>query len=318
MTKILIPDKLSDEAERKVTEAGGLILRASGRGKADMLGDVADCDALVVSQKPDGYIIDREIMTAGKRLKLIARFGVGMEIIDLAAAKELGIAVTNTAGSNANAAAEHALFLMLSAARNARQVDLRFRAGEFAEIRKTLTVELEGSLLGVVGCGNVGRLVARKARYGFGMDVAGYDPVLDPSMKIPEIRYLDSLEELLKICDFISLHLPAAPGTVNLLDKKRLMLMKPSAILINTSRGEVVSEPDLVEQLCNGGLRAAGLDVYSQEPLDMQSELFSLKNVIMTPHVAAFTAKTMAKTSLYVAESLVDFIEGRPPARRLF
>ncbi len=315
MKKILIPDPLSAEAESAIAAAGGDILRASGTKKDAMLRDIADCDVLVVSKKPDGYIIDDEVMAAGRNLKLIARFGIGMEIIDTAAAKARGILVTNTAGSNANAVAEQAMFLMLGCARDFRQVDRRFRAGEFFEVRKTLSVELYGSILGIAGCGNIGRMVAKKAHHGFGMRVLGYDPQLNPEAKIPEIEYVDSLDALLEASDFVSLHLPALPETNGLINKAALAKMKPTAALINTSRGEVIVEEDLVEALKAGTLRAAGLEVFRAEPLPPDSALRALDNAILTPHNAAFTARTMRETSRYVAESVVDFIEGRTPAR---
>jgi D-3-phosphoglycerate dehydrogenase len=225
--------------------------------------------------------------------------------------------VTNTAGSNANAVAEQAMFLMLACARDFRQVEKRFRAGEFFEVRKTLSVELSGSTLGIAGCGNIGRLLAKKAHHGFGMKVLGYDPHLNPAAKIPEIEYVDTLPSLLAASDFVSLHLPALPETTNLFDKAMLAKMKQTAALINTSRGEVIVEDDLVAALRDGTLRAAGLEVFRTEPLPKDSPLRALDNAVLTPHNAAFTARTMRETSRYVAESVVGFLEGRTPARVL-
>lgn len=309
--KVINPRKLSDEGEKILRDNGIEVFQGSGLLKEDLIRDIADCDALVV-WKSSNYTIDREIIDAGKQLKLIARFGVGMEIIDVAYAQSKGIIVTNTPTANSNAVAEHTMYLLLACARNGHIVDKRLREGEFNAIWKLNSMELEGKTLGIIGIGRIGSLVAKKAKYGFGMNVIGYDPYVDANFP-QEIAKIDSLEELLQQSNFISFHVPATSKTIGMIGTEQFKMMKPGAFLINTSRGEVVKEDEMVEALKNGTIRGAGLDVFTKEPLDPNSPLFELDNVIMTPHYAAYTSDSLAKTGIQVAESIAAVSQGKKP-----
>jgi D-3-phosphoglycerate dehydrogenase / 2-oxoglutarate reductase len=309
--KVLNPKKLSDAGEKILQDNGIEVLRGSGPTKEDMLRDIAGCDALVV-WKSANYTIDKEVINAGKKLKLIARFGVGMEIVDVEYAQSKGIIVTNTPTSNSNSVAEHTLYLLLGCAKNGHIVDKRFRGGEFNSIWQLNGVELEGQVLGIVGVGNIGRMVAQKAKHGFDMKVIGYDPYA--GAKFPsEIEKVDTLHELLTQSDFVSLHVPATSETIGMLGTEQFKMMKSGACLINASRGEIVKEGELVEALSNGTIRGAGLDVFTKEPLDVNSPLFNLDNVIMTPHYAGYTAGAVKKTGIQVAESIVAVSQGKKP-----
>jgi len=313
--KVFNPNKLSDEGERLLQENGIEVFRGSGPKKDDILRDIVDCDAIVV-WKSANYTIDREIIDAGKKLKLIARFGVGMEIVDVEYAQSKDIIVTNTPTSNSNSVAEHTMYLLLACAKNGHIVDKRFRGGEFNTIWKLNGVELEDQILGIIGVGNIGRLVANKAKYGFGMKVIGYDPYAGAAFP-EEIERVSSLKELLAQSDLVSLHVPATPETLGMLGAEEFRMMKPSAFLINASRGEIVKENELVEALSNGTIKGAGLDVFTKEPLDINSPLFGLDNVIMTPHYAGYTTGAVKKTGIQVAESVVAVSQGKRPAFEL-
>jgi D-3-phosphoglycerate dehydrogenase len=313
--KVFNPNKLSDEGEKLLQENSIEVHRGSGPKKEDILRDIVDCDAIVV-WKSANYTIDQDIIDAGRKLKLIARFGVGMEIVDVEYAQSKGIIVTNTPTSNSNSVAEHTLYLLLACAKNGHVVDRRFRGGEFNAIWKLNAVELEGQILGIVGLGNIGRLVGKKAKYGFGMKVIGYDKFLGANFP-EDFEKVDTLEQLLTQSDFVSLHVPAAPQTVGMIGAAQFKMMKPNAFLINASRGEVVKEYELIEALKNGTIRGAGLDVFAREPLDVNSELFGLDNVIMTPHYAGYTSGAVRKTGIQVAESILAVSQGKKPKYEL-
>lgn len=313
--KVLNPNPLSSEAEQLLNEHGIEVIRLSGPEKSDIIKDISDVDALVVWKSPN-YTIDSEIIDAGKNLKLIARFGVGMEIVDVAYAKEKGIVVTNTPTSNSNAVAELAIYLLIASAKNAHLVDRRFRGGEFKTIWKTNAVELEGKTLGIIGPGHIGQLVAKKAKYGFGMKVLGYNPHPN-AVFIEEIEKADSLEVLLTQSDFVSIHVPATDETVGMIGAEQFKLMKNTAFLINTARGQIVKEDALIEALQQGVIAGAGLDVFTQEPPAKDNPLFTLDNVVVTPHYGGFTDAAVAKTGIQVAESIIAVSEGREPAFKL-
>jgi D-3-phosphoglycerate dehydrogenase len=266
----------------------------------------------LVVWKSSNYTIDKDVIDAGKQLKLIARFGVGMEIIDVPYAQSKDIIVTNTPTSNSNAVAEHTMHLILACARNHRIVDKRFRSGEFNAIWRVNGIELEGRILGLIGIGQIGRLVASKAKYGFGMKVIGYNPHVGAGFP-DEIEKVDTFQSLLAQSDFISLHVPATPETIGMFGTEEFKMMKPEAFFINTSRGEVVKEDEMVESLKNGIIKGAGLDVYTKEPLDPNSPLFDLDNVIMTPHYAAFSTDSLVRTGVQVAESIIAVSRGEKP-----
>lgn len=306
---VFCPRVLHPEGERIMAESGLRIIRGSGPEKEAVLREVAEADALVACMP---YQYDREILDAAQNCKLIVRFGVGLEIIDVAYAQSKGILVCNTPGANTNAVAQHAMFLILACAQNARFVDSRMREGEFMEVRRRLSTELEGKVLGIVGPGNIARLVAQKAKYGFGMRPVTY--LHRPGAQVPEDTELVSgLEELLARADFLLLSAPETPQTVGMIGMEQLRRMKPGAFLINIARGRLVKEDELIDALQQGVIRGAGLDVFQEEPLDLNSPLFRLDNTYITPHYAAFSQEATRNTSVDVAEALVAVSRGERP-----
>lgn len=235
-------------------------------------------------------------------LKVIVRFGIGIDNVDLTAARANGIKVSRTLGATTTSVAELAVGLMLAAARGTTEMDRTVRAGSW----KRLTgLELAGRTLGLVGTGRIGVEVAVRAR-AFGMQVIGYDPMSDAGA-IP----LVPLDELLRRADVISIHAPLTEQTRHLFNAKTLAAMRPSSILVNTARGGIIDETALAGALANGPLRAAALDCFEDEPLD-RSPLLYLPNVILTPHCGASTVEAVERAGVIAVEEILRGLRGEP------
>jgi len=270
---------------------------------------VQDCHAILARTAP----FPREVLEAGKLLKVIGRHGVGTDNIDVEAATQLGIYVTNAPQSNATSVAEHTIGLIIATARNFVRCDGAVRKGNF-EIRNQIPgTDIEGKILGLIGLGRIGKLVARKAAAGLEMRVIGYDPYVDPSAVL-EVELIDSIEALLQKADFVSLHLPGNQRTVGLIDRSKLLMMKPSAYLINVARGGIVKEDDLAEILSQGRIAGAALDVFAEEPPDPANPLLKLDNITVTPHNAALTRECMDRMAVHAAQGIDDELSGKTPA----
>ena len=220
-----------------------------------------------------------EVLKHLPKCKGIFRSGSGIDALPVAAAKELGIEIMNTPESIAESVAEHAVSLLFALIRRIVHYDKAVRAGTW-ELPNGMNWHISGRTLGLVGYGRIARLVEQMVS-GFRMKVLHYDPFVPDSM---------DLDELLKEADYVSLHCPLTDDTRGLIDARRLALMKPNALLVNTSRGPVVDEPALIEALKNGTIAGAALDVLCEEPPPKDHPLFALDNVILTPHIAAFSA----------------------------
>lgn len=310
--KVLIQSPIWEAAEDYLWEHGCEIVRGSGTDKTALLRDIESCDAAVV-KKASGYTFDREVIDHAPNLKLLARFGVGLEIIDVPYAESQGVVVTNSPHSNSNAVAEHTMYLILACTKNGLKLDKRMRDGAFNAGPPMFAMELEGKVLGLVGCGRIGSMVAKKAKHGFDMQVIGYDPHLPPERFSQDIERRETLEEVLREADVVSLHLPATPETCRSISSSKLALMKPTAFLINAARGEVVDEAALCNALETGVIAGAGLDVFEREPLPPDSPLYKLDNVVLTPHYAAFTRGALQKAAMDVVEDIVAVLEQQRP-----
>jgi D-3-phosphoglycerate dehydrogenase / 2-oxoglutarate reductase len=254
---------------------------------------------------------DAPLMDLAPSLKVISRTGAGVDNVDVSAATQRRILVLNTPTANSISVAEHAVALLLALAKQLLFLDSSVRQGNFKARRLYLPVDLDGKTLGLIGCGNIGRLVASKCRAAFGMSTIAHDPYLKSAPD--EITLVSSPQEVLRQADFISLHLPYSPATKNLLGPKELSLMKPSAFLINTSRGGIVNETALADALNAGTLAGAAFDVFEHEPPATDSPLFSCKNLLMTPHSAALTKECVLRVALCAAQGIVDYLSGRKP-----
>jgi len=253
--------------------------------------------------------------TPDPRAKLVANFGVGFEHIDVAAAKAAGILVTNTPDVLTEATADIALMLMLMASRRAGEGERQVRAGQWKGwgAKALMGQSLQGKILGLVGFGRIAQATARKAHRALDMRIAYYGR----RRAAPEIeaetgaRYVAGLDDLVAEADVVSLHVPGGADTYHLIDAVRLERMKRSAILINTARGPVVDETALAAALRNGGLWAAGLDVYEHEPV-VHPGLLALDNAVLLPHLGSATVETREAMGMRAAENIALFFAGRP------
>ena len=256
-------------------------------------------------------LVTSELLAAAPALIVVGRAGVGLDNVDVAFASKSGILVTYTPDQNAISVAELAIGLMLSLARSIPAADQDTRDGRWSR-QKFPGVEMYGKILGIVGAGKIGYLTAKRAQ-AFGMKILAYDPFLGPdNVYLSELRAeLVALDELLTRADVVSCHLPATPQTAGLLDAEGFRKMKPTAYFINTARGEVVCEADLLETLKRKGIAGAALDVRGVEP-PARGELELLPNVILTPHIAAFTREAQGRVTKAVCEDIARVLEGRP------
>jgi len=274
---------------------------------ADIHDEDALCDAVkdvdVVLARTEFYT--RRVLEAAKKLKIISRYGVGTEKIDIQAANELGIWVANTPTALTNAVAEHTMLLMLAVARNLHMNDSHMRKGDFA-IRTKLGMELCGKTVGVIGFGRIGRAVAKKCKDGLDMQVLAYDPYCNTA-NIPEgMECIRSLDEVLERSDVVTIHLPMTDKTRGMCNASFFAKMKDRAIFINAARGLEVDEPALVAALQSGKLWGAGLDCYSEEPLPLSNALYGLENVVMTPHNASATEDSFMRCSMDMGYNVMD------------
>ena len=296
----------------QIEESGRRALEADARFSLACLPDhaagrfeaAADADAIIVRMTP----IDTDLIEAAPRLRFVARHGVGHDTVDKAALTARGIPLAITGDVNSGAVAEHALALMLAAAKRVIDYDQAVKAGDFA-IRDSFSAgELHGKTALLVGFGRIGRKVAALAR-ACGMDVLVFDPFLETT---PEgVTSVSRLEDGLAAADYVSLHAPKTAWTTHLIDSEALARMKPGATLVNVARGGLVDEAALREALLSGRLRAAALDVFENEPPAANDPVLSTPVLIATPHSAAFTSECATRMSMACARNVIDFFDGR-------
>ena len=303
--KVLISDKLS--------EAGLALLKASsdieldyqpGLGKdiAALKVAIADAEGLVIRS---GTTVTKEILEAAKRLRVIGRAGIGVDNVDVAEASRRGVIVMNTPGGNVVTTAEHAISLMCALARSIPQATASMKAGKW-EKSKFMGAELTHKTLGVIGAGNIGKIVIDRAQ-GLKMQVIAFDPFLtDELAEKLQIERVD-LDALFARADFITIHTPLTEKTRYLVNKAAFAKMKKGVFLVNAARGGIVNETDLVEALGSGIVAGVALDVFEEEPPSPEHPLLKSEKVICTPHLGAATAEAQENVALEVAEQFVDF-----------
>lgn len=253
------------------------------------------------------------VLDAHPQLRVIARVGVGYDAVDVEAATKHGCAVAITPGANEGSVAEHAFSLMLGLARDLVAQHLGVKAGGWP--RRAALLPLRGRTLGIAGLGRIGKAVALRGA-AFNMRLLAYDPVPDKTFAAHHQIPLVSFDKLLAESDYLTLHLPATAETRHLINRKTLELMKPSAFLINTSRGAIVNEADLLEALRNKRLAGVGLDVFEQEPPG-KHPLFELDNVLLTPHAGGADVQSRDDMALSAAQAIVSLARGEWPAEKI-
>ena len=303
MYKVLIADKLSEEAVSIFKENGIEAVVKIGLGEEELIKELETCDGLVVrsATKPNKNIIEKS-----KRLKVIGRAGIGVDNIDLEAATNNGKVVMNTPFGNSITTAEHAITLILSTARQIPFADKTTHEGKW-EKSSIKGVEVTGKTLGVIGCGNIGSIVANRA-LGLHFKVIVFDPFLqDERAKDMGVEKVE-LNDLFKRSDFITLHTPLTEKTKNIINKDSFKLMKKGIRIVNCARGGLIDEEALKENLESGHVASAALDVFVNEP-PKDSPLLGTKNLIMTPHLGASTTEAQEKVALQVAEQISDYLK---------
>lgn len=276
---------------------------------AVLRGAIADADAVIVRLSP----LNAEMIAAAPRLRVIGRHGAGLDNVDLAAATQRNIPVVYVPRTHGLSVAEHTIMLMLALARQLPRLDQAVRSGAFELRNQVSGIELDGKTLGVIGLGNIGRLVGEKCRAALRMRVLGYDPLLPPGVPLPADRVAD-IETLLRESDVVTLHVPLTPQTRKLLGARQLALMKPTALVINTSRGEVVDEAALAEALRAGRIGGAAVDVYAIEPPPPDHPLLSAPHTVLTPHTAAHTEEALQRMAISLADDVLAVLRGERPA----
>lgn len=310
MGKVLITETVHPAGPALLEAAGHQVVYAD-RDPEVIRREIVDADAVLVRIYP----ITAELMALGKQLKHVSKHGVGVDNIDLDYCKGHGIAVTTAPNANSMSVAEHAFALMMALAKNVIPVSAAYREIGFAAKNSKEGVEVTGKTVGVIGIGRIGTLFAKMCHGGFGMKVLAYDPYVKEA---PEgVTLVENLDELLRQADLLSIHANLTDETRKLINRERLALMKPTAILINCARGPIVDEPALIEALQSGKIAAAGLDVTDPEPAAPDNPLFQLPNVIVTPHYAPTTAEAAERVSRIAAENVNAVLSGGEPVGRI-
>jgi len=312
--RVFLTRRWPESVERVMSESFDLRINRSNRGMTESeLGEAlawADVLCPTVTDAITAQLLSAEHL----KTRLLANFGVGFNHIDMAAAGHAGIAVTNTPSVLTDATAEIALTLLLSTARRAGEGERLVRSGEWTGWHPThmLSTQVTGKTLGIIGLGRIGLAFARQAHFGLGMQIlySGRSSRSAGELNGLPARYCD-LEELLRQSDFVSLHCPATPQTRHLINSETLALMKPEAHLINTARGDIVHESDLVQALRHGVIAGAGLDVYEAEP-QLANGLTQLANVVLLPHMGSGTTQTRVAMGQCALANIRAFAAGEP------
>lgn len=316
MPKVFVTRPIPEVGINLLRDKGmDVVLNSDNRvlSKDELKTHVAGVDAILslLTDKIDGEVLD----AAGPQLRIVANLAVGYDNIDIQAAKQRNVMVTNTPGVLTDAVAEHAIALLVTAAKRIVEADRYIRSGQFKQWEPLgfLGPQLTGKTIGVVGLGRIGSVVAQIAQKGYQMKVLYYDIKRNEDFeKEVSALYMASVDELLPLCDFVSIHVPLLDSTHHLINAERLAKMKKSAILVNTSRGPVVDEQALVEALKSGQIAYAGLDVFEHEP-ELTQGLSELPNVVLTPHIASATIEAREAMAELAAESIIVALSGQTP-----
>jgi len=293
--RIVVADQMEDEVVAEIRKLGDVSYKP-----ADLKAALSDADALIVRSATK---VTKELLAGAKKLKLVARGGVGLDNVDQEACKEKGIKVVNTPGASTNAVAELALGLMMAMLRNVQKAHHQMKGGIWD--KKNLSgSEVEGKTLGIIGYGRIGASLAAKAK-ALGMKVIAYNP--KPRHEDRSAEFVDSLDTFLSRADIISLHVPSTPETVNMINKERIAKMKDGVWIVNTARGDTIDEDALYEACKSGKIAGAAIDVYRQEPY--KGKLLELDNVYFTPHLGASTKEAQMRIGTELVKILKEELE---------
>ncbi len=304
--KVLIVQPIHESGIRLLEKEVEVIL-ARDPSVETVCKEIKGIHAVIVRTAP----FTREIIESSDKLEVIGRHGVGVDNIDIKAASERGIPVVHTPNANMVSVAEHTIGFILALAKRLVISDKATREGNFALREEFAASDLDGKTLGIVGTGRIGSTLAKKCKAAFNMKVLSYDPYLSPGKaKEMEVSLCDSLPELLKESDFVSIHVPLTKDTRDLIGEKELKSMKPTAFLINVARGKIVNEKALAKALKKRWIAGAASDVFSQEPPDPDNPLLKIENIILSPHMAALTKECVIRMATGAAQGVLDILRG--------
>ena len=306
--KILLPEDIDALGKEYLAEKGHQLVFCENNPES-IKKQGAECDAIITRNA----VIDGGIMDAIPSLRVVARHGVGVDNIDLQAAEQRKIWVTNGPFSNINAVAEQTIGAMIACARSLVRCDQLVRTGCYHQRGTISGVELSGKTLGIIGFGKIGRLVAKKAYYGLDMKIACYDPFLSKANESFPVDVYPSCEELLRNADVVTLHLPLTESTRGFISREKIACLKKNAILINYARDELLDTEALADLLADGGLAGAALDFQPGDP-EVMSRLIKCDNVLFSPHTAAFTKESLQKMALHAAITVDEVLSGAAPS----
>ena len=318
--KILVTRKWPKKVEEKLLTTFDTTLNVEDRplSEAELIEGMKSYDALLPTVTDP--ITDKIISTSNKKVKIIGNFGVGFNNIDIDSAKRNSIIVTNTPEVLTDCTADIAMLLMLGVARRGSEGEFHVRKKEWTGWRPThmMGTKVTGKTLGLIGMGRIAQAMAHKSHFGFNMKIIFFDPYFDNEdvIKKFEATKLNSIDEVLSQADFVSLHCPSTKETKGLMNKETISKMKKSAYLINTARGDIVNENDLVEALKEEMIMGAGLDVYEKEP-SVHKNLVQLKNVFLLPHLGSATTETREAMGMRVFENIQAFFNNKEPIDRV-
>lgn len=305
--KVLTPLPIGRAASAYLRDHGFTVIEGHGDDEQSLLDLCGDCDAMIVRLPT----INERILAASPKLRIISRLGVGYDCIDLEAARRHKVIVATAFGANAMSVAELTMLLMLSCAWQLKATVHRWHEDYLGAALKLRRNELCGKTLGIVGAGTIGQIVAKKAALGFDMKVIAWNR---SRRDLPEyITQIDDRDELFRQSDFVSLHVASTPETRHSISRHELALMKPTAFLVNTARGNIIDEPALIAALQAKQIAGAALDVMEVEPFDQNSPLTQMDNVLLTPHIASQTKESNLRVTLAAAKAVDDFLHGRDP-----
>jgi D-3-phosphoglycerate dehydrogenase len=301
--KVLISDKMDPKAAEIFRERGIDVDVITGKTKEELIAMIGDYDGLAIRSSTK---VTADVLAAATNLKVVGRAGIGVDNVDIPEASKKGVIVMNTPFGNSITTAEHAIAMMFALARQIPEADLSTQAGKW-EKNKFMGVELTSKTLGLIGCGNIGSIVAERA-LGLRMKVVAFDPFLTPERAIELGVEKADLETLLAKADFITLHTPLTDQTRNILSRENLAKAKKGVRIINCARGGLIDEEALKEALDSGHVAGAALDVFAKEPPAADHPLFGTPNFICTPHLGASTDEAQVNVAIQVAEQLSDYL----------
>jgi len=310
ISSVLVTEVLSKEGMDLLEKRGFTILLPEENSQAAFEALLPQADAIVLRTNVQ---LNSACMEKAGSLKIVARTGAGYDNVDVSAATAHGVVVCNLVGVNSVSVAEHAVALILSLGKQLPYYDRAVRGGDWKARRSKASVELEGKTLGIAAMGNVGAKVARIGHDAFGMKILAYDPFVQDKFADYDYRFVDDLATLFRESDFVSLHLPSVPETRGVVNRDLLGLMKPTAYLVNTARGDLINENDLAAALREKRIGGAAVDVFSAEPPSDDNPLLGLENIILTPHVASLTREVTVKAAVGAAQAVIDLADGKEP-----